>query len=128
MRLCGVLNASSPSRKNGLFSGKNSACRGSITNCPASDSTSAKSGFTAPLSVRVLVIPHCTRPPSCGEPRSYFHPLGLGPPLTLCVSDGFTSSTSPRLSPVSPSSEPDCPRNEVLARLAGAHESSCPEC
>ena len=39
------------------------------------------------------------------------------------MSDGFTSSTSPRLSPVMPSSVPDCPRNDVLFRFAGTHES-----
>src|SRR6266566_6422501 len=128
MRLCGVLNWSSPSRKNGRFSGKYSAWRGSITNCPASDSTSAKSGFTAPLSVRVLVIPHWTLPPNCGDVRSYPQPFGPGPPVTFSVTDGFTSSTSPRVSPVSPSSVPDCARKEVFERLAGTQESSCREC
>src|SRR6476619_3589948 len=128
MRVCGVLNASNPSRKNGRFSGKNSACRGSNASWPASDSTSAKSGFTAPFNVRVLVIPHCTLPPTCGDECPYFQPLGLGPPVTFCVTDGFTSSTSPRESPLSPSSVPDCPRKELLERLAGTHESSNPEC
>src|SRR5437763_1535819 len=75
MRLCGVLNASSPSRKKGRFSGKNSAWRGSITNWPASDSTSAKSGFTAPLRVSVFVIPHSARQSRCpgaGQDLSLF--------------------------------------------------------
>ncbi len=52
--------------KKGRFSGKNSARRGSITNCPASDSTSAKSGCAVPVIVSVLVKPHRTVPPICG--------------------------------------------------------------
>src|SRR5512132_3971519 len=128
MRLCGTVNCSRPSRKNGRFSGKNSACRGSITNFPASDSTSAKSGRTVPLSVRLLVTPQRTLPPNCGVACAYFQPEDPGAPFDFCVTNGLTSNTNPRSNPVNPSRLPDCPRKLAFARLAGTHESSKPEC
>ncbi len=63
MRLPGAANCSAPSRKNGRFSGYESALRGSNWIFAASDSTWEKSGFTVPLRVRSVVMPKRALPP-----------------------------------------------------------------
>ena len=123
-----MVNCSIPSRKNGRFSEKKSSFRGSNWNWPSSDSTCEKSGLAVALRLRLLVTPHRTLPPSSGFPPEYSHPSEPGAPVVREVTDGLNSSTSPRRSSVRPTRCPDCPRNDELARLAGAHESSAPEC
>ena len=64
------LNVLAPSVKNGRFSEKKSAERGSKASWPASASIWEKSGLTVPFIVRLLVIPHRTLPPSLGRSAS----------------------------------------------------------
>src|SRR5215210_451663 len=116
-RFFGVLKNSVPSRKNGRFSGKNSACRGSYDSWLASDSICEKSGLTVPLSVKLLLIPHRTLPPIFGRSASYRHdgPTLAGSPVVRWVISGVTSSTRPRRRSVSPFREPDWRRNDALS-------------
>src|SRR5439155_446223 len=84
--------------------------------------------LTVPLRVRLLLSPQRRFPPTSGRPTSYPYPAlpgagaGTGAPVTLPVASGFMSMTRPRCRPVSPTSWPDWPTKDALARRAGAQE------
>src|SRR5580704_3464199 len=119
----GVSNCSRPSKKNGRFSGYDSATRGSNCSCGTSDSICEKSGLIVPFNVKLSVTPQRTLPPGDKGSTLYFQPVGVGFPLICEVSSGLRSSTNPRVIPVKPSSVPNCPIYDVFARGAGAQVS-----
>ena len=101
----GVAKKSTPSRKNGRFSGKNSANRSLTSSCATSASTWEKSGLTVALSVRLEVKPQ--RVVSPGSTSS--SPLSRPPPgndwissVRLTVSVGSSSRLFPGSSPWKP--------------------------
>ena len=127
MSRLGVVNCSSPSRKNGRFSGKKIALRGSNVNWLASASICEKSGFTVPFSVRFEVTPQRTVPPSDGSLRVVGPPARRpGAPSIVPVSSGCQVQHQPalQLREAVERARPGPGRRRPRA-CAGAQESSC---
>src|SRR5439155_1287115 len=101
----GVLKRSAPSRKNGRFSGKNSANRVFTSSWATSASTWEKSGFPVALSVRLELMPHRKSRPKEGSTL----PFASGPSgswartsVRLAVTAGSNSMFRPGAIPWKP--------------------------